>query len=499
VELLVVLCLLVGLVPAWTIGPLLAVGARAVLGTDELPDYSLTLWHGFNLPLLMSLFALAAGLALYFWLQRGRNLHRHVDGVGLGKRSFDRMVARLVAGATVGTHALEGGGARRTLLLVVLVAMFAVGLPWLLQIRDASLDESAVRLAAETVLAPLSVAGLLQAFATVPLTAAAVWVVGAACALATVGFIRQRLVALVLLGAVGLVVSLAFVWLSAPDLALTQLLVELATVLLMMLALRYLPGTAPVEPSDLRKLRDGLIAVGAGIGVTTIAWVVLTQPSVSIADMFLRNTYSQGGGTNAVNVIIVDFRGFDTFGELTVLLTAGIVIYALVAGRRADPVSGPLRRDDIEVAERRFPTLLATVARGLVPFALLVSAYFFLRGHNLPGGGFIAGLITALGLLLASVAGGEGVSGAERRIRQLHWMLGAGLGISVLTGIGSWAFGYPFLTSAFGHPILPVLGELPLATAALFDLGVYLAVVGATVLALSGIAGLATGIAKERH
>jgi multicomponent K+:H+ antiporter subunit A len=270
-------------------------------------------------------------------------------------------------------------------------------------------------------------------------------------------------------------------------------------VLLMMLSLRYLPGSVPVEASDLRKLRDALVAAGAGIGVAVIAWVVLSEPSVSIAEMFLRNTYTQGGGTNAVNVIIVDFRGFDTFGELTVLLTAGIVIYALVAGRRSDPVSGPLRLDAIEVAERRFPTLLATVSRGLVPFALLVSAYFFLRGHNLPGGGFIAGLITALGLLLASVAGGEGVSGAEQRIRQFHWMLGAGLGISVLTGVGSWVFGYPFLTSAFGHPIVPVLGELPLATAALFDLGVYLAVVGATVLALSGIAGLATGIARERH
>jgi multicomponent K+:H+ antiporter subunit A len=289
------------------------------------------------------------------------------------------------------------------------------------------------------------------------------------------------------------------VWLSAPDLALTQLLVEVATVLLMMLSLRYLPATSPAELSDLRKLRDGLIAAVAGIGVATIAWHIYTQPSVSMAEMILRNTYTQGGGTNAVNVVIVDFRGFDTFGELTVLLTAGIIIYALVAGRRADPVSGPLRLDGVEPAERRFPTLLATVSRGLVPFALLVSAYFFLRGHNLPGGGFIAGLITALALLLASVAGGEAMSAAERRIRQLHWMLGAGLGISVLAGVGSWAFGYPFLTSAFGHPIVPVLGELPLATAAIFDLGVYLAVVGATVLALSGIAGLATGIAKERH
>jgi multicomponent K+:H+ antiporter subunit A len=495
VELLVVLCLLVGLLPAWTIGPLLAVGAQPVVG-GELPYYSLTLWHGFNLPLVMSVIALAAGIGLYFWLQRRGNLHRHVDGVGLGKRGFDRLIARLLRGAAAGTAALEGGGARRTLLLVVLAAMLAAGLPWLIALT--ALDRGMVAAAADR-LAPLSPDAPLRAVSTVPAVAAAVWAVGIAAALATVGFIRQRLVALVVLGAVGLVVSLGFVWLSAPDLALTQLLVELATVLLMMLSLRYLPGVSPVETSDLRKLRDGVIAAVAGTGVGALAWMVITRPADSIAEMFLRTAYPEGGGTNAVNVIIVDFRGFDTFGELTVLLTAGLIIYALLAGRRADPVFGPLRADALEEAERRFPTLLATVARGLVPFAMLVSVYFFLRGHNLPGGGFIAGLITALAMLLASVAGGEAMSAATRRVRQLHWMLGAGLGISVLTGVGSWAFGYPFLTSTFGHPVVPVLGELPLATAALFDLGVYLAVVGATVLALSGIAGLASGIGKEHR
>jgi multicomponent K+:H+ antiporter subunit A len=497
VELLVVLCLMVGLLPAWTIGPLLAVGAGAVVG-GELPYYSLSIWHGFNLPLLMSLFALVAGLALYFWLQRGGNLHRHVDGVGLGKRSFDRIVGSLVQGATRITLALEGGGARRTLLLVVLVAMFAAGLPWLLELRALGIDAEAAATAADAQLAPLSPA-LLAPLADVPLLAAGIWAVGVVGAVATVGFIRQRLIALVVLGSVGLVVSLGFVWLSAPDLALTQLLVELATVLLMMLSLRYLPGTSPVEVSDLRKLRDGVIAAIAGLGVGALCWSIITRPADPMSEMHLRTAYTEGGGTNVVNVIIVDYRGFDTFGELTVLLTAGLIIYALLAGRRADPVSGPLRADGLEEAERRFPTLLATVSRGLVPFAMLVSAYFFLRGHNLPGGGFIAGLITALAMLLASIAGGEAMSARTRRMRQLHWMLGAGLGISVLTGVGSWFFGYPFLTSAFGHPIVPVLGELPLATAALFDLGVYLAVVGATVLALSGIAGLATGIGKERH
>jgi multicomponent K+:H+ antiporter subunit A len=497
VELLVVLCLLVGLLPAWTIGPLLAVGAQPVVGA-ELPYYSLTIWHGFNLPLLMSIIALVAGLSLYFWLQRGHNLHRHIDDIGLGKRSFERLITALVHAAIRITHALEGGGARRTLLLVVLAAGIALGLPWLLALDPIFDPETAAAVAADR-LAPLAPDRLLDVMATAPPLAIGVWVVGLVCTFATVGFIRQRLIALVILGAVGLVVSMAFVWLSAPDLALTQLLVELATVLLMMLSLRYLPGTSALEVSDLRKLRDGVIAGVAGIGIGVLAWAIMVRPADPVSEMFLRTAYPEGGGTNVVNVIIVDYRGFDTFGEITVLLTAGLIIYALIAGRHSDPVFGPLRSDALESFERRFPMMLATVARGLVPFALLVSAYFFLRGHNLPGGGFIAGLIAALAMLLASVAGGEAMSTATRRVRHLHWMLGAGLAITILTGVGSWFFGYPFLTSTFGHPIVPVLGELPLATAAIFDLGVFLTVVGATVLALSGIAGLATGIGKEQR
>jgi multicomponent K+:H+ antiporter subunit A len=138
----------------------------------------------------------------------------------------------------------------------------------------------------------------------------------------------------------------------------------------------------------------------------------------------------------------------------------------------------------------------------LLPFALMVSVYFFLRGHNLPGGGFIAGLITAIVLMLQTVsngaqalAPGQGMSdrALARKLSWLHTTIGLGLLVACLTGLGSWLLGYPFLTSSFIHPHLPILGELPLASAAAFDLGVYLSVVGATVLALAGIGRLARG------
>ena len=145
--------------------------------------------------------------------------------------------------------------------------------------------------------------------------------------------------------------------------------------------------------------------------------------------------------------------------------------------------------------------MLRTAARLVLPMALVVSAYIFWRGHGLPGGGFIAGLITAVALVVQYMALGQAraealLHGAAGR-RFTRW-IGAGLGIAGLTGVGAFALGRPFLTSAHGHPVVPVLGELPLATAALFDLGVYITVVGATMLMLSvlGAASKETGLGR---
>jgi multicomponent K+:H+ antiporter subunit A len=479
VELLVVLCLLVGLLPAWTVAPVLALAAADVVG-GALPDYSLAIWHGWNLPLALSAIALAGGTLLYAWLQQGRGLHRTEPPESAGRREFERALTALVRWAARATTALHAGGARRNLLLAVAAAIAAGAVALLL-------GES-----------PIASTGL-DPFEGITAGAAAVWAIGVLAAGAAVVLIRQRLAALLAVGAVGLVVSLAFVWFSAPDLALTQVLVESATVLLMMLALRYLPASAPPEDDDRRVLRDAALGALAGGGTGFVAWAVMVRPFDSIAGYFLERTVTEGGGTNAVNVIIVDFRGLDTFGEMTVLLTAGLIIHQLVVHTALPPVAGPARPPaPVATLERRFPLLFDTVARALLPFALLVSAYFFLRGHNLPGGGFIAGLVTAIALLLQSVAGGHAALWPQRdpeqafaaKQRVLLTVLGLALLVATLTGLGSWLLGYPFLTSTFGHPVLPVLGELPLASAALFDLGVYLAVVGATVLALASIGRL---------
>lgn len=489
VKLLAIVCLLVGLLPGLTIGALLDAGARDMLGRD-LPPYSLAIWHGFNVPLAMSMVAMAGGTALYFWLQRGSGsgwrqaygLHDRDERVGLGKRGFDLALNTLIAIAARIERVLHAGGVRRSLVLTVTVIAVAAALPWLHT--------------------PGPLAGLNGGearWAGLEFWPVLLWWLAVGAAVCTVMLSPHRLAALLCLGIVGLVISLTFVGLSAPDLALTQLLVEGVTLLLMTLALRYLPeqsGQSRIAPdADARKLRDALLSAFTGLGLGAIAWAVMMRPFETRASHYLERALPEAGGSNVVNVVIVDFRGFDTFGETMVMAAAGLVIHALLAGLRLREVSGPSRSMLISDEAQR-PLLLAVLAWAMLPFALMVSAYFFLRGHNLPGGGFIAGLVTSIALLLQQLAlgasAGSALNTAEVSVRRWHRFIGAGLLVAALTGLGSWLVGYPFLTSSFGHPVLPVLGELPIASAAAFDLGVYLAVVGATLLALTDLARLAS-------
>jgi multicomponent K+:H+ antiporter subunit A len=181
-------------------------------------------------------------------------------------------------------------------------------------------------------------------------------------------------------------------------------------------------------------------------------------------------------------VILVDFRGFDTMVEVSVLVVAGLAVKALLRGLRLKASdTGP---GGLPWSSQSHPLLLAILARLMLPLTMLVAVFVFLRGHNLPGGGFIASLIVSVALLLQYVA--SGVLWTESRIRiQYRALAGLGLLVAAATGLGSLAFGYPFLTSSFGHFHLPLIGEIELSTAMLFDLGVLGAVVGTTLTIVS--------------
>ncbi len=472
VEVLVLLCLAVGLAPGSVVAPLLAVAARAALlgpNAGAMPEYQLALWHGFNLPLLMSTIALASGTALYFGLQRQGNLHRldHVPATPRrgGRDLFMSALAHGAGQAMRLTGGLQTGRLQRYLLLLVIVAVAAGALPF--------------------------VRGDVQPGPSLPspdvgLAFVVVWAIGIAAAVATVAWHRQRLLALLLLGAVGLVVSLAFVAFSAPDLALTQLLVEVATVVLMMLALHWLPDRSPVAADDTRWRcgRDAAVALAAGSGLAALAWMVLGRPVDSISPYFLQTTLPLAGGANAVNTIIVDYRGFDTLGEITVMGIAALVIHALLGGwQPTDTKALPPAPGDSH------PLMLQLVSRALLPLAALVAVFLFLRGHNLPGGGFAGGLLLALALLLQFIGNGQAYAGQRLRTDFQPW-IGWGLLIAGGAGLGSWFFGAPFLTTTYDYPQWPLVGAVPLASASVFDLGVLLCVTGATMVALLSVARL---------
>ncbi|MBB1486120.1 monovalent cation/H+ antiporter subunit A [Oceanospirillum sediminis] len=465
VEILVALCLLVGIFPSLVIGDLLYAASGAALNGIP-PEYSLAIWHGFNLPLLMSFLALAGGLTVYYNRKELFQFQAQFPDND-PKLVFEAVVQLIQRQAETFMQLVENGSLQRYAYMMLSMSFAMMAGPLL------DLNATA-GLRPELPVDAISVTGVIL------LTLGAV---------ATVVWHRERMKALVSLSIVGLIVSLMFAKFSAPDLALTQLSVEVVTVILLMLALFFLPQQTPKESSPRRVVRDlGLSAMIGGV-IGTICYALMTRPLDSISTFFVENSKTGGGGTNVVNVILVDFRGFDTLGEITVLGIAALGIFKLIARMRlympaSDENGRPWTLDS-------HPMMLAIVSQSLLPLALLVSAYIFLRGHNMPGGGFIAGLITAVAIIQQYIA--HGVDWVKPRMKvDYQVLIGSGIFIATLTGLGSWLFDRPFLTSWFDYFSLPLIGKFELASAMMFDLGVYLTVIGATMLILANLGKLTT-------
>ncbi|MBN8443022.1 MAG: monovalent cation/H+ antiporter subunit A [Thauera sp.] len=457
---LVALVVAIGLLPAALAGALVTAGGRAVVG-GPLPEFELALWHGFTPALGLSALALLAGAVLLKAYRSARaswaaGLHPQAKAI------FDAAIDYLLDLARTITHGGHNGSLQRQLAWLVAAALV---------------------LAYATFLATPHAPGTRD---TLPLAPVAMvgWLLLVAACIAVVALHRQRLLALVMVGVIGLVVALGFAYLSAPDLALTQIAVEVVSVILLLLALEHLPRETPREGSALRCLRDAALAIAAGLAAGGAVWAVLRRDFETLSGYFVEQSLPGGGGANVVNVILVDFRGFDTFGEITVLGIAALVIFALLERDRPAGADGARRQARAGAAPH---SMLLTVAmRVLLMLALVVGAFLFLRGHNAPGGGFVAGLVVAIALALQYMA--HGLHWARGHLRvDYHVPLGWGVVVAAVTGMGAWVAGYPFLTSTVWHLELPLIGELHVASAMFFDAGVFLVVVGACLLALTSL------------
>jgi multicomponent K+:H+ antiporter subunit A len=492
VDLLVLACLIVGIAPSLSIGPSLAAAARPVVG-GVLPAYSLAVWHGFNAPVVMSLVAIAGGVVMYLVLR--------------AQQAKGRFEAPLLAERLNGKRLFES-----TLIALTRLARAAVRIASTRRLQGQMFAIIAVAL----LLAILSSRGIPLVWgdrARLPASPAFVllWIIGMLCAVGVALKAKfHRLVALTMLGGAGLVTSLTFVWFSAPDLALTQLVVEVVTTMLFLLGLRWLPMRVEYGPrrttlrDRARRTRDLLLAVGAGGGLAALSYAMLTRPAPhSISPFFLTRALPEGGGTNVVNVMLVDFRAFDTLGEITVLAAVALTVFALLRRFRppresieqphqqralqADLVTDLVSPRTAPDAARGYMMVPAVIARLLLPIACVVAAHLLLRGHNQPGGGFVAGLVVAIAFLMQYLVAGTQWVESRTRIQPARWT-GLGLLLAAATGIGAIVFGYPFLTTHTLHLTLPLLGEVHLPSASFFDVGVFAVVVGATLLILTALA-----------
>lgn len=494
VELLVLVCLVVGIAPAISVGPILADAARPVVG-GTLPGYSLAVWHGWNAPMMMSLVALGGGTAFYLLLRkqlkRGRFSSPPVIYRLNGKRLFERM---LVALSWLGRRGLRVLGTTRLqsqmFRMLTVVVVFAIAPLW-----GTVLDwGDRPRIPMSPVFAGL-------------------WAIGIACALGAAWQAKyHRLAALTLMSGAGLVTCITFVWFSAPDLALTQLTVEVVTTVLILLGLRWLPkrieSNAPELRTDLRararRARDFTLAAVAGIGMATLSYAMLTRTAPqSISPFFLSRALPEGGGTNVVNVMLVDFRGTDTLFEIVVLATVAMTVYALLRrfrppresiGRPTQQRAVPRDLDSDLIAPRDgiqtpqgYLLVPAVLVRLLLPLSWVIALYLFLRGHNEPGGGFVAGLVVAIAFIVQYIVAGTNWVEDHMRLRPPRW-IAVGMLFALFTGVGAWFFGYPFLTTHTAHLHLPLVGDIHVASALFFDIGVFATVVGSTLLMLTAIA-----------
>jgi multicomponent Na+:H+ antiporter subunit A len=474
---LAALALVFGIFPnllAYTlIEPAMAAIHPALLAPGQQFDTAIHFWHGWTMELLMTAGVVAAGIIIYRLHPRLKWLHSAWFERATLNKTYDGGLGLLDKGARGLTRRYMTGSHRHYLFYIFGFIIAALAITLLMSNG-------------------LSFHLDLSAHANMPLYEGIILLALIAAAIA-VPFARTRMLGIILTGTVGYIVTLFFVIFRAPDLALTQMIVETVSVALFLLCFYHLPKLKRERERLKFRLPNLIIALGVGIVMTLLALSASGEsPFPSISEYFVKGSYELAGGKNIVNVILVDFRGFDTMLEIVVLGIASYGIYALIRLKPGDD-DGVAHQGYWESGKRLVlggqqsnDVILKTIAQLIIFIILIFSFYLFLAGHNEPGGGFIGALMAASALVLLAMAFGIRTLKAVIPF-DFRKVTATGIIIALLTGIGSFVFKAPFLSHSFGYFNLPFFGQTELATAMLFDLGVYLTVIGITMTIILAI------------
>ncbi|WKD58680.1 Na+/H+ antiporter subunit A [Corynebacterium caspium] len=310
----------------------------------------------------------------------------------------------------------------------------------------------------------------------------------------------NRLSGVILVGVTGYGMATLFVMHGAPDLALTQVLVETIQMVIFMLVLRKLPSNTEWRGTPKGNRARAWLAAGVGISVSVVALFAMNSRTTQPISRYIPDlAYDIGHGANAVNVLLVDIRGWDTLGEISVLVLAATGVASLIYGTRSFTRSS--RRPTLKAAGRRWlaadvdtekaqnrSLMIDVITRLSFPTMIALSIYFFFAGHNAPGGGFAGGLVAALAFSLRYIAGGREEL-EEALPVDAGRILGTGLLIAVGTAAAPMFFGRAPLTSHVWEASLPLVGSFSIPSAIFFDLGVYLIVIGLIMHILTSLGG----------
>lgn len=419
---------------------------------NEVP-LKLKLWHGLNLAFLLSVATFCIGLVGFSQRRHLANLGNYVKARASflsGAQLFQGLMYGVISFAGLVTRTVQSDNLRTY--FISILSTFVVLLIWAFTQMPYEFE--------------------VPEFTNFRLDVAMVTVFIATNA-AFLPIAKQRFTAVLLLGGVGFGISALFALYGAPDLALTQLLVETLTLVLFSLAIYNLPRFPRATVTQRPKLIALGLSVAFGLGITILTLKALAlefqEPvSLEIAALSLPEAY----GRNVVNVTLVDFRALDTLGEIAVLAIASLGVAAILRGS--------CRQISLPPTTEPSAVLLAS-ARYTAPAMIIFSLYLLMRGHNEPGGGFIGGLVGAMAAVLSHLAQ------PTRPLRLFRLapvpLIGIGLGLAVLSGIPGLIAEASFAAAQWGPEFnLPAIGKVKIGTPLLFDIGVYLLVIGIILL-----------------